>query len=144
VNKGGERLAYSELTIVAESNRGHVNNVKLADYLDQARKDWYHYCILLGVEAVVVHIGVDYKKEVFNNEKLMIHTCIERVGNTSFTLQQTILNNQKELMVSAEVVLTTINRQTRGKVTVPDEVRKLLRTNAVLNNEILVKGNGID
>src|SRR4051794_9456188 len=106
-------MAYSELTIVAKSNRGHVNNVKLADYLDQARKGWYHYCILLGVEAVVVHIGVDYKKEVFNNEKLMIHTCIERVGNTSFTLQQTILNDQKELMVSAEIILTTINRQTR-------------------------------
>jgi hypothetical protein len=56
------------LNIVAETNRGHVNNVKLVDYLDEARKDWYHYCILLGVEAVVVHIGTDFKKEVFNNE----------------------------------------------------------------------------
>ncbi|MEH7503052.1 thioesterase family protein [Neobacillus drentensis] len=136
-------MAYSELNIVAETNRGHVNNVKLVDYLDEARKDWYHYCILLGVEAVVVHIGADFKKEVFNNEKLLVRTWLERVGNTSFTLKQTILNGREELVVSAEVILTTINRETRQKVSVPNEVRRLSQFDSILNFDHLTRENGI-
>jgi acyl-CoA thioesterase FadM len=86
-------LTYSELHLVAESSHGHVSNVKLFDYLDQARKEWYYYCILIGVEAMVVHISTDYKKEVFHNDKLFIRTWIDCVGNTSFTIKQTIVND---------------------------------------------------
>lgn len=143
-NIGGERLAYSELNIITETNGGHVNNVKLIDYLDQARKVWYQYCILLGVEAVVVHLGADFKKEVFNHEKLLVRTGLERVGNTSFTLMQSILKDGKELVMSAEVILTTINRETRRKVTIPDDVRMMLKIDSVLNDEYLSQVNGIN
>ncbi|MDR6120484.1 YbgC/YbaW family acyl-CoA thioester hydrolase [Bacillus sp. SLBN-46] len=128
-------MAYSELFIVAEANRGHVSNVKLFEYLDEGRKWWYRYCVSHGVEAVVVHIGVDYKKEVFNHDRLWVQTSLERIGNTSFTLKQTITNEQQEQMVVAEVVLTTINRQTRRKVPVPDEVRNLLNRHSNLTEE---------
>ncbi|MEH7304153.1 acyl-CoA thioesterase [Neobacillus drentensis] len=136
-------MAYSEMNMIAETSGGHVNNVKLIDYLDQARHAWYLYCILLGVEAVVVHIGADYKKEVLNNEKLLVRTCLEHVGNTSFILKQTILKDGKELAVSGEVILTTINRETRRKVTVPDEVRMLLKNDTVLNDVYLSQVNAI-
>lgn len=127
------KLTYTKLELIAETSHGHVSNVKLFDYLDQARKDWYQYCILFGVEAVVVHISVDYKKEVFHNNKLSIRTWLERVGNSSFTIRQTIVNELDLLVVSAEVVLATINRQTREKITVPDEVRFLLNKDSVLD-----------
>lgn len=139
---GGESLTYSVLNIVAETESGHVSNVKLIDYLDQARKDWYHYCILLGVEAVVVHIGADFKKEVFNHEKLLIRTWLKSVGNTSFTLKQTVVNEHKELVVSADVVLTTIHRQMREKVTVPEGIRRLLKGDDVLELSHLTTENG--
>jgi thioesterase III len=125
-------VTYSELELVAESSKGHVSNVKLFDYFDQGRKEWYRFCIELGVEAVVVHIGVDYKKEVFNNDILIVRTWLERVGNTSFTLMQRMENNHGNLIASAEVVLTTINRQTRVKTTVPQGVRDMLHQDAVL------------
>lgn len=126
-------MAFSEMNIVAETNHGHVNNVKLFDYLDQARRDWYHYCILSGVEAVAVNVNVNFKKEVFHNDKLMVRTWMDQLGNTSFSLKQTIINEGKELVVSAEVVLATINRLTRGKVMVPNEVRSLLKQDTELN-----------
>lgn len=126
-------MTYSELHVVAESSKGHVNNVKLLEYLDQARKEWYHYCIMNGVEGVVVHISANYKKEVLHNNKLFIRTWIERVGNTSFTLKQTMVNHQDELVVSAEVVHATINRQTRQKTPVPDGVRSLLTKDSRLD-----------
>ncbi|MEH7438895.1 thioesterase family protein [Neobacillus drentensis] len=128
-------MAYSELFIVAEANRGHVSNVKLFEYLDEGRKWWYRYCVSLGVEAVVVHIEVDYKKEVFNRDRLWVQTSLERIGNTSFTLKQTITNEQQEQMVVTEVVLTTINRQTRRKVPVPDDIRNLLNSDSNLTEK---------
>ena len=126
-------MTYTELYVIAESSTNHVNNVKLMEYLDEARKEWYGYCILHGVEAVVVHISVNYKKEVFHDNKLTIRTVLERVGNSSFTLMQTMINDKTELVVSAEVVLAVINRQMRTKTRVPYEVRCLLDKNSPLN-----------
>jgi YbgC/YbaW family acyl-CoA thioester hydrolase len=136
-------LAYSELHMAAEAQRGHVSNVKLFDYLDQGRKEWYRYCTSLNVEAVVVHIEVDYKKEVFNGDQLVVNTSLERVGNTSFTLTQKITNDRQEPMVFAEVVLTTINRQTRQKVSVPQEIRSLLEIDSVLTDAIFARKYGL-
>lgn len=127
-------MAYSELQLFAETEYFHVNNVKLLAYLDDARREWYQFCLKLGVEAVVVHISVDYKKEVFHNDQLSIRTWIKSVGNTSFTLEQRMLNEQTERIVSAKVVLATIDHQSRKKVRVPDEVRKLLDQDIILAN----------
>lgn len=81
--------------------------------------------MIAGVESVLVHISADFKKEIFPRDKLRIRTGLERVGNTSFTLRQTVMNQRNEQVVSAEVVLATIDRQKRTKVTVSDEIRNL-------------------
>ena len=119
-------MAYTEREIIAESNMYHVSNVKLNEYLDDARADWYKYSVNAGVEPVVVHISADYKKEIFPKDLLRIRTSLERVGNTSFTLKHTVMNQRDELAVSAEVVLATIDRQKRTKVAVPNEIRNLM------------------
>jgi thioesterase III len=126
-------MAYTEMKLVAETGKAHVNNVELFGYLDQARQEWYRYSIMNGVESVVVHVGISYKKEVFNQNKLSILTTLERIGNTSYTLKQDIVNHLDELVVSAEVVLTTINRQTRMKVPVPKSIHDLLERDILLD-----------
>lgn len=130
-------MAFSEIEIIAESDKFHVSNVKLYEYLDDARKEWYNYCILVGVEAVLVHIGADFKKEIFDQDKLRIQTELERIGNTSFTLKQKVTNQRGDYVAFAEVILATIDRQKRTKVSVPDEVRKLLNGSALLNLEVV-------
>lgn len=116
-------MAYTELQLTTKTEKFHVNNVKLLQYLDEARRPWYSFCYSLGVEAVVVHIEADYKKEVFNDEELTIRTTLERLGNTSFTLKQSIRNASEELVLNALVVLATIDRETRTKTTLPSELR---------------------
>jgi thioesterase III len=126
-------MAYTEINLTAESNKFHVSNVQMYEYLDQARHDWYRYCISIGVEAVMVHISADFKKEIFNRDLLQIQTRLERIGNTSFTLKQVVMNNRDELVASAEVVMATIDRQARTKVLVPEELRLMLQQDAPLN-----------
>lgn len=123
-------MAYSVKRIVAETKDSHVNNVKLFDYLDQARNEWYVYANALGIEAVVVNVNVSYQKEVFKQDALVIQTRLIQVGNTSFTIKQTITCHQ-EVVVMAKVVLTAINPNTRTKVTVPAEIRQLLDADIV-------------
>lgn len=123
-------MLNSELEIVAETDRKHVSNVKLFEYLDWGRQEWYRFCVSVGVEAVVVHIGTSYKIEVFHGDQLKVETRLERIGNTSFMLKQWIFKQHGGLAVEAEVVLATIDRKTRQKVRVPDAVREI----KVVNN----------
>lgn len=95
-------------------------------------------CIFNQVEAVVVHISMDYKKEVFDKEKLWIKTWINRVGITSFSFLQTIINEKQELVVQAEAILATIDRETRFKATVTNEVRKLMEQKSALDYQHLL------
>lgn len=125
-------MTYTELNVVARTKYFHVGNVEMFGYLDEARMVWYHYFFSLGVEAVVVHVNVDFKKEVFNGDKLYIRTFLERIGNTSFTLKQTVSNVQREEIALSEVVLATIDRDSRKKLRVPDQVRELLGKDCVL------------
>ncbi|MEH6991910.1 thioesterase family protein [Neobacillus drentensis] len=119
-------MAFTEREIIAQSDFYHVSNVKLYEYLDDARSEWYKYSVFIGVESVLVHISADFKKEIFDRDRLRILTALERIGNTSFTLKQTVMNQRDEQVVTAEVVLATIDREKRTKVTVPNEIRKLM------------------
>lgn len=126
-------MTHSELRLVAETTKFHINNVEMFSYLEQARRPWYTHCLSLGVEGVIVHVEADFKKEIFNQEKLVITTWLEHVGNSSFTLKQKVVNEQEELIVSGKTVLATINSETRTKVPVPNEFRALLDKDIVLS-----------
>lgn len=76
-------------------------------------------------------MNANYKREVFDKEVLTIHTAIEKAGNTSTTLKQEMYTENGELAVSATVILVTMNRKSREKVRVPDEIRELAKQNAV-------------
>jgi acyl-CoA thioesterase FadM len=55
-------------------------------------------------------------------------------------LKQSMTNDRHEIMVTAEVVLAAIDRQTRKKAVVPNEVRSLLqRREIMLNDDLLAK-----
>lgn len=125
-------MTFSELNLVAETDYEHVSNVKLFEYLDKGRKIWYEHCKLFGVHAFVVNITVSYQKEVFHQELLHIRTCLEQVGNTSFTLKQEIYNADQSLVVTAEVVLVTLGLKTKEKENVPEEIRQFLHQNQPL------------
>ncbi|MDE5413347.1 acyl-CoA thioesterase [Alkalihalobacterium chitinilyticum] len=125
-------MTYSECQFVVETKNNHLSNVELIGYMDEARSVWYEFCISTGVEAVVVHLSTDFRKELFDQDQLNIRTQIARVGNTSFTLEQSVVDVHQQLVSKSEVVLTTIDIQTRQKVRVPDQVRELLQKDGTL------------
>ncbi len=127
-------MSLFETKVIANAKDGHVNNVTYLEYLEIARKKLYALCISLDVEAMVAHVSANYKKEVFNKDVLTIHNTIEKVGNTSITLQQEMVTEHDEPVVSATVVLVTVNQETRQKVTVPNKIRELEKHNVMYSN----------
>lgn len=125
-------MTYSKRTILAETDKFHVNNVQLLAYLDEARYPWYRFCQTCGVEGVLVHLDADFKKEVFDGDELTITTSLEKLGNTSFTLEQIMTNTAEDTIISANIVLATINKETRMKTPVPPQIRELFHSNQSL------------
>jgi thioesterase III len=102
---------------------GHVHNVKYLEFLELARKPWYDYIKSLGIISFIAHVSAAYKREAFLEDRLLIHTYLDHVGNTSFVLKQTINNQHNQVVLEAEVTLVSICKETRKKIRVPDELR---------------------
>lgn len=130
----------SSIEIIVRSTEidvnGHVNNAKYLEYLEWGREDWYEQYNLdyetlkkLGIVTVVVHVRADYKQEAIQNDRLRIETSLEKVGNTSLVMKQTIHNQRNEWILNAEFVIVTVDPITRKPIRVPDLIRSKLATN---------------
>ncbi len=126
----------SRIEIIVRSTEidvnGHVNNAKYLEYFEWGREDYYEsaqlpYEVLLqlGYITVTANINVNYRKEAKQNDRLTIITRPGRMGNTSFTLEQTIIDESKDLLVAdASVTLVMVDAMTRKAVSVPRELRE--------------------
>lgn len=126
----------SRLDIVVRSTEidvnGHVNNAKYLEYLEWGREDFYEqaklpYDVLyrLGYVTVTANININYRKEAKQNDVLTIITRPGLLGNTSFTLEQTIILGAKDLLIAdASVTIVTVDAATRKPVLVPEQLRK--------------------
>lgn len=74
---------------------------------------------------VVAHAESDYLKPLQVGNPLEVQIQLEKIGNTSFTLKFSILR-EEELVGTGKTVHVTIDRITRKKIRVPDELRKKL------------------
>jgi thioesterase-3 len=131
----------NEIEIIVRSTEidvnGHVNNAKFLEYLEWGREDWYEqvgldYATLYeqNVVTVVAHVSADYRREARQNDRLRIRTSLTRMGNTSFVMQQQIVNQRDEIVMDAEFVLVTVDPRTHQKVRVPNTIRQLVVSDA--------------
>lgn len=125
----------TKLAIVVRSTEidvnGHVNNAKYLEYLEWGREEWYETCALsyetfgeLGIQTVTVNININYRKECKQGEHLTVSCRPERMGRSSYVLQQEIRNQQGELCADALVTSVTMDSITRTSREAPAELRK--------------------
>lgn len=73
----------------------------------------------------IVHVESDYKKALFVGDKITISVKILHVGNSSFALDYKIHKN-KILVGTAKTVHVTIDKKTREKIPLPQNLRATL------------------
>jgi len=79
---------------------GHINNAGFAQYAEAGRLDFFAQ---LGVDVnsiILANLNIDFRHQVRFGEQLNIQTGVERVGQTSVTLLQTVNANGR---VAAEM-----------------------------------------
>ncbi len=96
---------------------GHVNHAVFLTYLEEGR-DAFYLKILGDPAYVVVRLEIDLRAEVFHHDRrLTVRIAVERVGTTSLTTRETIINTSGGLVAEARVV--TLRWDSAGLQPVP-------------------------
>lgn len=105
----------------------HVNNTVYLVYMDNAMTEFFR--AIFGqiqnpdFQIHMVRLEVDYKNSATFDDELLIHTRIEKIGNTSMTLHQTItLESSGTLLVECRKIGVFLDAKGRNKVSVPEKI----------------------
>lgn len=75
---------------------------------------------------VVVHAESDYLAPLKVGDKLSIHLSVEKIGQSSFTIDYQIYKQDKTLAGKAKTVHVTLDAKSRTKVDIPSHFKHLL------------------
>jgi acyl-CoA thioester hydrolase len=84
---------------------GHVNHVVFLTYLEEGRDAFYAQVLGSDPIYVVARIEIDFRAEVRREDRqVIVRIEVERVGTTSLTTRETILDLSRQLVAQARVV----------------------------------------
>ncbi|GAB3113528.1 acyl-CoA thioesterase [Aestuariicella hydrocarbonica] len=102
---------------------GHINNVSYAAWLEQGRTGFFtrnaphkHSPLML------VKLEINYRHESFHGTDVEVHTHLTKLGNSTFTLAQTIFQKQ---VVVVEAISVLVRFDSQNKRSLPfDDVSR--------------------
>lgn len=103
---------------------GHINNTAVAQWLEFGRCDFIFKHVCIEPSMMLRHVAVDYNAELNFPDDAVIHTGVERLGNSSVTYYQEIWQNGK-CCVTARAVDCYFDPATRKVASIPDTDRAM-------------------
>lgn len=78
---------------------GHVNNNAYFSYYDLGKEDYLRRVLKVdyrkhNVVPVIANINADFIFPIFYGDPVVVETCVSRLGQKSFTLEQRIVNER--------------------------------------------------
>jgi len=116
---------------------GIVFYPKYLEMFNSLIEDWYREALHFSFNEIVahrgwglptVHLDVNFLAPSSFGETLRASLRLRSVGNTSVTLDITLLGSDKKLRVNAKIVLVLIDRATTRAIPFPAEVRQRLQS----------------
>lgn len=113
-----------------------VFNAKYIEYIDVAVTEYmrslfggYNRLLEMGLDNQVVALHVDWKASARFDDVIAIGIRTQAIGNTSFQLKLTFVNNQsKETIATADITYVMVSTDTYQKTPVPAQLRALLNS----------------
>jgi acyl-CoA thioester hydrolase len=112
---------------------GHVNNVAFFRYIQAAR---VHYCEIIGLTSLneknkpgflVASSHCNFRKSLKFPGTVRIYVKTKQVNNTSFVLNYLLYDDAGQLAADAEDVLVVFDYNTRQKIQITAELRKMIQ-----------------
>ncbi len=115
-----------------------VFNGKYVEYIDIAVTEFirvtlgsYEELNALGIDYQVVSVTVNWKAPAHFDEVLAIHVQLQKMGNTSFTLDIGFYNYQtKTLVATGQITYVLVNPKEHNKKPIPADMRAILEKGA--------------
>lgn len=103
---------------------GHVNNIRYYDYSQEARI-WHINAILPDtLYTVIVATSCQYLSEVFYPDTVQVGVRVKKIGKTSITHEFVYHSNtQNKTVATAESVIVLMDKATKQKTPISDELR---------------------
>jgi thioesterase-3 len=110
----------------------HVNNARYLEFLEEAR--WQYLDQISKDELakydfsfIVVNININYRKSVTVGDTINISSEIEKIGNTSMTFSQKIIEEgTADLVCDASVTFVIIDNKTKQAHKIEGALKALL------------------
>jgi acyl-CoA thioester hydrolase len=84
---------------------GHVNNASFATFAEIARLDFLQRFGTSVRSLILASLHLDFRRQVALGDTVHVETWVEKIGNSSFTLGQTILANGERAADARSVVV---------------------------------------
>jgi acyl-CoA thioester hydrolase len=121
------RIDWSELDMF-----GHVNNVMFMKYVQSGRVNYWETTNIhkhftdFKIGPMLAATSCQFKKPLFYPGNATIKTGVAFMKNTSFGLFHHILNQQGELVATAEDVIVMFDYNTNEKIQIPEDIRGII------------------
>ncbi len=108
---------------------GHLNNVVYFRYFENVRMYFLERIGVLrshqekGVGVILASTTCDFKRPVMWPARLTVSTGCSRIGNTSFTMEYEVKDEQGQLVATGTSVQVMYDYRSGSKIPVPDAIR---------------------
>lgn len=108
---------------------GHVNNIVYFRYFESVRMHYLErICVLRthaesGLGVILASTTCDFKKPVTWPQRLTIRTGMSRIGNTSFTMDYLITDEEGATVAIGTSVQVMYDYRASSKIPITEEVR---------------------
>lgn len=109
---------------------GVVHNIQYLYYLEWARIKYLEkvgYPISADTFSkdnllMVVHQDIDYYSPMRFFENFRVYTRTKKIGNSSISIENIVITENKEIAVKANVVMVYVDSNTKKSATLPKEI----------------------
>ncbi|MFF0241671.1 acyl-CoA thioesterase [Rhodococcus pyridinivorans] len=106
---------------------GHVNNAKVVEYLQEGRIKFFRSELPARDAVVLRKMDVEFLRPIKDSSApIEVETTVLRLGTSSFTVRQTILDRDGVVCAVADTVLVGFDPETDTSQPLTDEVRAVL------------------
>lgn len=110
---------------------GHINNVTFLQLLEEARVQFFHELRPRGdysVGFLAARHEIDYLRPLqYSMQPVTVRIWVERIGRSSFTLGNVIVDPDGQIVAAARTVVVAIDPAAGTSVALPAEMRARLQ-----------------
>jgi len=104
----------------------HISNIAIIDWMEASRREMFHiFTPDLDPKKwrlILARISTDFLEQLYFQHDVEVQTIVKKIGKSSFTLEQTVLQQGKKCAIS-ESIFVQFNHEEQKSMPITGEVR---------------------